>query len=96
MAQEIMTAQEAAQYLRLGIDTLKRWARAGEVPGRRIGRQWRFSKAALDDWLAQGGPEYEALVDRGLLEATEEAMADVAAGRSKLVPWDEAKQRLGL
>jgi len=96
MVQEIMTAQEAAEYLRLGVDTLKRWTRAGHVPGRRIGRQWRFSKAALDEWLAEGGPEYEALVDRGLLEATEEAMADVAVGRSKLVPWDEAKKRLGL
>jgi excisionase family DNA binding protein len=96
MVQEVMTAREAAEYLRLSVDTLKRWARAGTVPGRRIGRQWRFSRSALDDWLAEGGPENEEQVDRGLLEATEEAMANVAAGRSRLVPWEEAEARLGL
>jgi hypothetical protein len=29
----------------------KRLAAQGKIPGRQIDRQWRFLKAALDDWL---------------------------------------------
>ena len=78
MAQEIMTSAEAAQYLRLGIDTLKRKARAGDIPAAKIGRSWRFRKPELDAWLSVGGDRYERMVDEGLGIVMQERMADRA------------------
>ena len=49
---EIMTPQEAAEYLKLNVRTIYRLAKQGNLPGRKVGRSWRFSKAALDKWLS--------------------------------------------
>lgn len=46
-----MTPQQASQYLKLHIVTLYRLLKKGQVPGAKIGGQWRFEKAVLDDWL---------------------------------------------
>lgn len=55
MNREILTAAEAAEYLRIHPNTLKRKARDGLLPGAKIGREWRFRKTDLDAWLAHGG-----------------------------------------
>jgi excisionase family DNA binding protein len=47
----IMTAEEVAAYLRLDQATVYRLANAGEIPARRVGRVWRFHRAALQEWL---------------------------------------------
>jgi len=49
---EILTLGEAAEFLRTTDSDLERAAARGEVPGRRIGEGWRFSRAALLAWLA--------------------------------------------
>jgi excisionase family DNA binding protein len=49
---EVMTAPEAAAYLRIEDEALLKAAEAGEVPGRQIAGEWRFSRAALAEWLA--------------------------------------------
>jgi len=94
--QEVLTLQEAANFLRCSPDTVKRRARAGELPASKIGRTWRFRRADLDAWLAEGGTLRQTLEDEGLLSAMEEAKREVAEGREKLVPWEEAKAALGL
>jgi len=94
--QEVLTLQEAAEFLRCSADTVKRHALAGSLPASKIGRQWRFRRADLDAWLVEGGTWREALEDEGLLMAMEEAKAEVAAGRSRLIPLAEARKRLGL
>ena len=48
---EILNAQEAANLLGLNAYTLRRKARAGELPGRKVGREWRFLRRSLLDWL---------------------------------------------
>jgi excisionase family DNA binding protein len=48
---EVLTAEQAAELLRLSTKTLKRLAQAEDVPSRRVGNQWRFSRQALMDWL---------------------------------------------
>ena len=45
---EILTAEQAAEYLQLDPETVRRAARRGELPGARIGRRWRFRKQDLD------------------------------------------------
>jgi excisionase family DNA binding protein len=53
-APEIMTLAEASALLRLDEDHLQTAAANGELPGRRIGDEWRFSRSALVAWLGAG------------------------------------------
>ena len=48
---EVLTLAEAAKYLRLDSAELEKLALRKVVPGRRIGTQWRFNRAALLAWL---------------------------------------------
>jgi excisionase family DNA binding protein len=41
----------AAALLHIHPETLRRRARAGEIPGARVGRAWVFVEADLADWL---------------------------------------------
>ena len=49
---EVLTAAQAAELLQVEETDLLAIAERGELPGRRIGDAWRFSRAALLDWLA--------------------------------------------
>jgi len=46
-----LTAKEAAEYLKLAERTLVRLAHDGKIPGVKIGGQWRFRRALLDEYL---------------------------------------------
>lgn len=92
MANETMTPAEAAEYLRLGVETVKRKARAGELPACKTGRKWLFLRSELEAWLRAGGAGYEAAVDRGLSQVAEERMAEP----EEWLPHEEVKARLGL
>ena len=48
---EVLTLAEAAAYLRVAEAELGRIAGSQGLPGRRIGSEWRFSRAAIQDWL---------------------------------------------
>ena len=53
---EILTLPEAASLLRIKEPTLKDAAERKQLPGRRIGDEWRFSRAALLSWLSESEP----------------------------------------
>lgn len=58
---ELITIEEAAQYLRVCEKTLYRWLRDGKMRAYRLGRRWRFRRVDLDEWLlAQRNPPGEA------------------------------------
>ncbi len=46
-----MTVDEAAQYLRLNSSTVYRLVRRGDLPGVKVGKQWRLHKEWLDEWF---------------------------------------------
>lgn len=48
---EVLTLDEASEFLKLSKSTLYNLARKGEVPACRVGRSWRFVKAGLLRWL---------------------------------------------
>ena len=50
---DILTVREVAEYLRLAQSTVYRLALEGEIPGRKIGGTWRFSRNRLDLWLKE-------------------------------------------
>jgi excisionase family DNA binding protein len=49
-----MTLAHVAELLQSGEDTVQALAEKGELPGRRIGAEWRFARSAVLDWLAGG------------------------------------------
>jgi excisionase family DNA binding protein len=51
---EVLTAEEAAEFLGFNPVTVRLKARSGEIPGRKIGKEWRFSKRVLLEWLEEG------------------------------------------
>ncbi len=52
---EVLTVQEAAELLRVEEKLVLGLASSGELPGRELGGQWRFARAALLRWLAEPG-----------------------------------------
>lgn len=47
MTEEVLTVEEAAQLLRLHVNTIRTRAESGDLPGWKIGGQWRFLRSAL-------------------------------------------------
>jgi len=50
-APEVLTLAQAAELLQLEPAAVAELAGAGELPGRRIGEEWRFARAAVLAWL---------------------------------------------
>jgi hypothetical protein len=48
---EVLTISEAATFVRVAEEEVLRVANLQELPGRRIGGEWRFLKAGTTDWL---------------------------------------------
>ena len=54
---EVLDAREAAGYLRINEQTVRRLAREGVIPAFKVGGVWRFKKSVLDAWAeSQGTP----------------------------------------
>ncbi|MCC6756269.1 MAG: helix-turn-helix domain-containing protein [Solirubrobacterales bacterium] len=50
----VLTVEQAAALLQLSPDTLYTMLRRGEVPGKKLGSQWRIPRAPFMDWLHAG------------------------------------------
>jgi excisionase family DNA binding protein len=48
---EVLSLEDAAELLRVTPDDVQALAVAGEIPGRKIGESWRFSRLAVLRWL---------------------------------------------
>ena len=51
---EIMTIEEAAQLLGVSVKTFNKVLHTQSIPARKIGREWKFSRRALIDWIGAG------------------------------------------
>jgi excisionase family DNA binding protein len=49
---DVLTAEQLAELLQVDEKTVRGLATKGELPGRKLGRHWRFSRQAVLDWLA--------------------------------------------
>jgi excisionase family DNA binding protein len=52
-APEVLTVEGVAELLDVEPELVVALAEKGEIPGRAIGSQWRFARAAVLAWLAQ-------------------------------------------
>ncbi len=49
---QVMTIEELAIYLKIAKSTLYKLAQEGKVPGKKVGKHWRFNRQAIDDWIS--------------------------------------------
>ena len=90
---DILTPKEAADYLRLTKSALLEKTRQGLIPAAKIGREWRFSRRQLLQWLEDAAIP-EELVEQGMVLVAEERAAEAQEG--DFLPWPEAKKALSL
>lgn len=48
---DVLKSDEVAELLEISPLTVREWAKKGKIPARKIGKEWRFSKAAIMKWL---------------------------------------------
>jgi excisionase family DNA binding protein len=56
-APDVLTVDEVADLLKVAPEAIEELAAAGELPGRRVGEEWRFARSAVLEWLAAGRAE---------------------------------------
>jgi excisionase family DNA binding protein len=56
----VLTIDELSGYLKIPKSTLYKLAQEGRLPGQKVGRQWRFHRRAVDDWLMKAGAMAES------------------------------------
>ena len=85
-----MTVKELSEYLRLDRMTIYKMLREGSIPASRVGHQWRFFRADIDEWIrslrtgrpvsalvASGDPAVRQIFDAGLSAENFEVFAVV-------------------
>ena len=51
--ENIMTLEEVAGYLKLKPQTIYIWAQKGNIPAVKLGKEWRFRRDVIDEWVNQ-------------------------------------------
>lgn len=55
MEDKWINTDEAAEYLGVKATTIREWIKKNnEIPAHKIGRQWKFKKEELDEWVKSG------------------------------------------
>jgi excisionase family DNA binding protein len=57
--EEVLTPEEVAELLRSDVATVTAMADDGTLPGRKVGDDWRFARAAVMRWLSGEADEEE-------------------------------------
>ncbi len=57
MVDNILTLDELSKYLKMDVQEIVDLVEAGEIPGIKIGNQWRFRRNSIDDWLENRSTE---------------------------------------
>ena len=46
--------EEAADYLGVTKDTIRKWIKKTDIPAHKIGKLWKFKRSELDEWVKSG------------------------------------------
>ena len=78
-----MTHEEVANYLKLQPQTVYKWAQEGQIPGAKLGKEWRFLRRILDEWV-----DNSILFSKGgfnwLIESSQVALASKGISKDDL------------
>ena len=80
---EILNVEEAAALLGVSIKTFNKVLHGQNLPARKIGREWKFSRQALIEWVGGGRSVdfyKESSVDNGREEGRSPTRARRTAG----------------
>jgi excisionase family DNA binding protein len=50
-ASPVLTVQEVAAYLKVHQSTIYRLLQRGEIPGFKVGSDWRFLAETINEWI---------------------------------------------
>jgi PTS system nitrogen regulatory IIA component len=50
---DVLNVEETAEFLGFAPYTIREKAKEGEIPGRKIGGEWRFSRRQLLEWIEE-------------------------------------------
>ena len=48
---ELMTAEETCRYLKITQGTLYRYLQSRQIPAFKLGKEWRFVRSDLEQWI---------------------------------------------
>ena len=51
MPDRLLTTRQVQEFLNVDRITVYRMVESGQIPGMKVGGQWRFSQTAIDEWL---------------------------------------------
>ena len=84
---DVLTLAEAAKYLRLPAKTVRKLVQEQFLPSQPIGKDFRFLRAAIDEWLSCSKPTKERLLRQfGAFKndpALEQLLKDIDADRRR-------------
>ena len=75
---EILNIEEASAFLGVSTKTFQKVLREGDMPGRKVGREWKFWRRALAEWVGRG--RSRDFLDSADAEAAGETPPGPAAG----------------
>ena len=97
MDRAILNLEEAAGLFGVSVKTFIKLLKEEKVPGRKIGREWRFSRGALIDWLSRGDSQSYSSSEGETREFFNEVAPDWeelsrgyydASIKNKLIEWE--------
>jgi excisionase family DNA binding protein len=77
--EKVMTLAEAAKFLRVSAPKARALAEAQQLPGRKIGNDWRFLKSALVEWLRPKPTSQEILLQQAGALADDDTLPELLA-----------------
>jgi excisionase family DNA binding protein len=72
-----MTLEEVAAYLKLKPQTIYTWAQEKKIPAAKLGKEWRFKKSIIDEWIVQHIDEKF----KGIIQSWKRKRGDGSGGR---------------
>lgn len=82
--EEVLTLEQVADFLKVSETTAYNLARTGEIPSRKVGREWRFLKNMLIEWLKDGKDS----MNTGIVQVDSfGGEFKVEAGQEKIALW---------
>ena len=51
--------EEAAKYMDVTKDTVRKWIKKTDIPAHRVGKLWKFKKSELDVWIKSGNSAFQ-------------------------------------
>jgi excisionase family DNA binding protein len=94
ISEKVMTLAEAAKFLRVSAPKARALAEARELPGRKIGEDWRFLHSALVEWLRPKPTSRDIFLQQAGALADDDTLPELLAsiyksrGRPEVDPED--------